>query len=115
VLDVTDIDAADRFPVTATLPVLAKNSKLVGAVRIKVNPLFLAKSALVVSVITILPRALYTEGNPEHVVIDKLGFVIVTCAFTLLTNIKHINNNPNVRNVFLKDVVVFFMILGLKG
>ncbi|MNR39380.1 hypothetical protein D3C85_1575870 [compost metagenome] len=86
---VTEIEGDDRLRLlvsTVTVPVLIRNSKLAGALRIKVIPVPGVKLLLTVSVIIISPKVLYAEGNPEQEVIDKLGCVIVTCAFVLVLN-----------------------------
>jgi hypothetical protein len=97
-----------------TLPVFILNSKFVGAVRIKVTLAPAVKSLLDPSLITMFPKALYPEGNPEQVVIDKLGFVMVTVALALLINKELITNSIKLRYLFLKDRVVFFIIWGLN-
>jgi hypothetical protein len=84
---VTAIDADERLalPATKTVPTPGLNSKFVGAVRIKVTFVPIAKELLLVpSLITILPKVLYPEGKPEQTGIDRFGFVMVTCAFALL-------------------------------
>lgn len=92
---VTAIEGDDRLVLlvsTVTVPVLIRNSKLAGALKIKVIPVPGVKLLFTVSVIIISPKGLYAEGNPEQEVIDKLGFVIVTCAFALLLNKMQLKN-----------------------
>ena len=99
------------LPAKVTLPVPAKNSKFAGAESVNVPNTEISSTA--VSVITMLPKALYPVGKEQPVITGSVGTVMVTPANELLKQAEP--TKMIAIHTVLKPAKYFPVLMRLKG